>query len=170
MPAWNTDKPMEILTLELDGEVFAVEVRHVREILDLVPVTEVPNSRAFLDGLINVRGRVIPLADLRLKFGMQQKPPTIDSRIVVLDLELDGESTIVGIRADKVYEIAAVAPAGLEETPRIGMRWRSEFIRCIAKRGSEFIVVLNIERIFTAQDLRDAAFGPASASQFVQAA
>ena len=166
MPNWNTDKPMEILTLALDGEVFAVEVRHVREILDLVPVTEVPNSRPFLDGMINVRGRVIPLADLRLKFGMEQKPSTIDSRIVVLELEFDGESTIVGIKADKVYEIAAMAPAGLEETPRIGMRWRSDFIRCIAKRGSDFIVVLNMERIFAASDLRDAAF----ANPFVQAA
>jgi purine-binding chemotaxis protein CheW len=152
MPNWNTDKPLEILTLALDGEIFALEVRHVREILDLVPVTEVPNSKAFMDGLINVRGRVIPLADLRLKFGMEQKPSTIDSRIVVLDLEIDGESTTVGIRADKVYEIAAVAPAGLEETPRIGMRWRSDFIRCIAKRGSDFIVVLNIERIFAATE------------------
>jgi purine-binding chemotaxis protein CheW len=149
---------MEILTLALDGEVFAVEVRHVREILDLVPVTEVPNSPPFLHGLINVRGRVIPLADLRLKFGMEEKPPTIDSRIVVLDLEIDGEAAIVGVRADKVYEIAAVTQAGLEETPRIGMRWRSEFIRCIAKRGSDFVIVLNIERIFAASDLRDPAF------------
>lgn len=152
MPNWNTDKPLEILTLALDGEVFAVEVRHVREILDLVPVTEVPNSRPFLDGMINVRGRVIPLADLRLKFGMEQKPTTIDSRIVVLDLEIDGESTTIGIRADKVYEIAAVALAGLEETPRIGMRWRSDFIRCIAKRDSDFIVVLNMERLFASSE------------------
>src|SRR6185437_1539668 len=144
----NGGQPIEILTLALHGEVFAVEVRHVREILDLVPVTEVPNSRAFLDGLINVRGRVIPLADLRLKFGIEQTPPTIDSRIVVLDVDIDGEPTIIGIRADKVYEITEVPASGLEETPRIGMRWRSEYIRCIAKRGSEFITVLNVERIF----------------------
>jgi purine-binding chemotaxis protein CheW len=161
---------MEILTLALQSEVFAVEVKHVREILDLVPVTEVPNSQAFLDGLINVRGRVIPLADLRLKFGMEQTPPTIDSRIVVLDVEIDGEPTIAGIRADKVYEITDVPASGLEETPRIGMRWRSEFIRCIAKRGSEFIVVLNIERIFASADPRDAAFSGTSASPHLSAA
>ena len=160
MPDLNIDRPLEILTLALDGEVFAMEVRHVREILDLVAVTDVPNSTPFLDGLINVRGRVIPLADLRLKFGMGQKATTIDSRIVVLDLEIDGESTIVGVRADKVYEIAVVASAGLEETPRIGMRWRSEFIRCIAKRGGDFIVVLNIERIFATHGLRDAVSAP----------
>ncbi len=78
MATWNGGQPMEILTLALHGEVFAVEVKHVREILDLVPVTEVPNSQAFLDGLINVRGRVIPLADLRLKFGIEQN--SVDDR------------------------------------------------------------------------------------------
>jgi purine-binding chemotaxis protein CheW len=170
MATWNGGQPMEILTLALHGEVFAVEVKHVREILDLVPVTEVPNTQAFLDGLINVRGRVIPLADLRLKFGIEQTPSTIDSRIVVLDVELDGEPTIVGIRADKVYEITEVPASGLEETPRIGMRWRSEYIRCIAKRGSEFITVLNIERIFALSDAKDAAFGCVPAAPHLSAA
>jgi purine-binding chemotaxis protein CheW len=165
----NGGQPMEILTLALHGEVFAVEVRHVREILDLVPVTEVPNSQAFLDGLINVRGRVIPLADLRLKFGIEQTPPTIDSRIVVLDVDIDGESTIIGIRADKVYEITEVPASGLEETPRIGMRWRSEYIHCIAKRGSEFITVLNVERIFASSETKDAAFGCVPAAPHLNA-
>ncbi|HET6605973.1 MAG TPA: chemotaxis protein CheW [Rhodopila sp.] len=170
MVSGNGGQPMEILTLALHGEVFAVEVKHVREILDLVPVTEVPNSQAFLDGLINVRGRVIPLADLRLKFGIEQTPPTIDSRIVVLDVDIDGEPTIIGIRADKVYEITEVPASGLEETPRIGMRWRSEYIRCIAKRGSEFITVLNVERIFASSETKDAAFGCVPATPHLSAA
>jgi purine-binding chemotaxis protein CheW len=155
MTTWNGGHSLEVLTLALQGEVFALEVTHVREILDLVPITEVPNSRPFLNGLINVRGKVVPLADLRLKFGMEPTPPTIDTRIVVVEVEIDGDPVTVGLRADKVYEITEVAATALEETPRIGMRWRSEFIRCIGKRGTDFIVVLDIGRIFSSADIRE---------------
>src|ERR1700722_12654017 len=99
MTVWNGDRSLEILTLSLDGEIFAVEATHVHEILDLVPITEVPNSQPFVSGLINVRGKVVPLADLRLKFGMEQKPSTIDTRIVVIEIDLDGVPTTVGILA-----------------------------------------------------------------------
>ena len=149
MTIWNGGRSLEVLTLALEGEVFAIEAAHVHEILDLVAITEVPNSQPFVGGLINVRGKVVPLADLRLKFGMEQKPPTIDTRIVVIEVEIDGDMTTVGIRADKVYEITEVAAAALEETPRIGMRWRPEYISCIGKRGADFIVVLDIGRIFS---------------------
>ena len=159
MTTWNGGRSLEVLTLALHGEIFALEVTHVREILDLVPITEVPSSRPFLNGLINVRGKVVPLADLRLKFGMEQTPPTIDTRIVVVEVEIDGDPTTIGIRADKVYEIAEVAAAALEETPRIGMRWRPEYIRCIGKRGSDFIVVLDIGRIFSSGDAEQAPAG-----------
>jgi purine-binding chemotaxis protein CheW len=149
MTTWSGGRSLEVLTLALQGEIFALEVAHVREILDLVAITEVPNSRPFLDGLINVRGKVVPLADLRHKFGMERTPPTIDTRIVVIEVEIDGDPTIVGIRADKVYEITEIPASALEETPRIGMRWRPEFIRCVGKRGNDFIVVMDIGRIFS---------------------
>jgi purine-binding chemotaxis protein CheW len=155
MSTWNGGRSLEVLTLGLQGEIFALEVTHVREILDLVPITEVPNSAPFLNGLINVRGKVVPLADLRLKFGMEPAPPTIDTRIVVVEVEIDGDPVTIGLRADKVYEITEVAAAALEETPRIGMRWRADFIRCIGKRGAEFIVVLDIGRIFSSNDIRE---------------
>jgi purine-binding chemotaxis protein CheW len=170
MTVWNGDRSLEILTLSLDGEIFAVEATHVHEILDLVPITEVPNSQPFVSGLINVRGKVVPLADLRLKFGMEQKPPTADTRIVVIEVEIDGNSTTVGIRADKVYEIAEVAASSLEETPRIGMRWKPEYIRCIGKRGSDFIVVLDIGRIFSQADGRGDAPSAAPPPRHLSAA
>jgi purine-binding chemotaxis protein CheW len=143
---------MEILTLGLQGEVFAVPAGIVREILDLIPVTEVPNASPFVAGLINVRGKVVPLADLRVRFGMEQRPPTIDSRIVVVEVELEGEPTTVGILADKVYEVTEVAETVIEQTPRIGMRWRPEFIKGIGKRGDDFIIILAIDRVFGAQN------------------
>ena len=98
----------------------------------------------------------MPVADLRLKFGMEQAPDTIDTRIVVIEIEIDRIPTIVGIRADKVHEVTELLPSALEETPKLGMKWRPEFIRCIGKRGSDFIVVPNIERIFS-RDATDVA-------------
>jgi purine-binding chemotaxis protein CheW len=149
MSRWNGNRPLEVLTFEIESEMFAVEAAHVREILDLGPITEVPHSQPFVNGLINVRGKVVPLADLRIRFGMEQKPPTVHSRIVVLEMAVDGEPLIAGIRADKVYEVTELAATALQEPPKVGLRWRPEFIRCIGKRGEQFIVVLDIERVFS---------------------
>lgn len=149
MTASRDFQPLVILTLALQGELFAIEAARVREILDLVPITDVPGADRFVNGLINVRGRVVPLADLRLKFAMEQRPPTIDTRIVVIEIEIDGDPMVVGIRADKVYGVTELAPSALEETPRIGLHWRPEFISCIGKRDGDFIAVLDIGRVFS---------------------
>ena len=140
---------MQVLMLGLGGEVFAIDAGIVREILDPVPVTGVPGSRAFVGGIVNVRGKVVPLADLRLRFGMEPAEATIDTRIVVVEIDLDGYPTIVGLLADKVYEVTEISTASTEEAPRIGMRWQPEFIRCIGKRQDDFVIVPNIERLFT---------------------
>jgi purine-binding chemotaxis protein CheW len=140
---------LEIMTLRLDGHLFAIEVAHVREILDLGPVTEVPSASPFVNGLINVRGKVVPLADLRHKFGMEKSAATIDTRVVVIEIGLDGDQTTIGLLADKVYEVTELVPADVEETPRIGMIWRQDYIRCIGKRGNDFIVVLDIAAILS---------------------
>lgn len=141
-------RALKVLTFALDDDVFAVEAAAVREILDLVPVTDVPNARPLVGGLINVRGTVVPLADLRVAFGMARRPPTVDTRIVVIEIDLDGEPTVLGLVADKVHEVTELAASSLEETPRIGMRWRAEFIRCIGKRNDGFVIVPDMRRIF----------------------
>lgn len=144
----TNENALEVLTLSLDGELFALDAGCVREILDLVPITEVPGSQPFVNGLINVRGKVVPLADLRLKFGMEQKAATVDTRIVVTEIELDGFAMTVGLRADKVYEVTEIGPSSTQEAPKIGMKWRPEFIRAIGKRDADFIVVLDLPKIF----------------------
>lgn len=149
MKAAEVDQPLEVLTMDLQGETFALEAAQVREILDLVPVTEVPYSKPFVSGIINVRGKVVPLADLRLKFGMEQKPDTIHTRIVVIEVEIDRVPTVVGVRADKVHEVTELAPSSLTDVPPVGMRWRPEYIRFIGKRGSNFIVVPDIARVLS---------------------
>lgn len=160
MKTWTIDQPLEVLTMDLQGQIFALEAAQVREILDLVPVTEVPGSQPFVNGLINVRGKVVPLADLRLKFGMEQAPDTIDTRIVVIELEIDRIPTIVGIRADKVHEVTELAPSALANVPRVGMRWRPDYIRFIGKRGNDFIVIPDIARILSSNPVEPANENP----------
>ncbi|MBD8065812.1 chemotaxis protein CheW [Devosia sp. PTR5] len=148
---------MKALTIRLQDELFAVEASQVREILDLVPITEVPNALPFVGGLINVRGRVVPLADLRVMFGMQRPEPDQDTRIVVMEVIIDGEPTIAGILADKVHDVTDIEAASIEEAPRVGMRWRPDFVKGIGKRNGGFIIIPDMERIFDTTDGRTPA-------------
>jgi len=150
--AKSTGGAMNALTLRLQDEIFAVEAESVREILDVVPITEVPNARIFVGGLINVRGRVVPLADLRVMFGMERPPADVNTRIVVVEVDLDGEPTIVAILADRVHDVTEIETATIQDAPRVGMRWRPEYIRGIGKRGDDFIIIPDMGKIFTMED------------------
>jgi purine-binding chemotaxis protein CheW len=144
-------QPMQVLTMALAGDVFALDSDSVLEVLDLTEVTEVPNCRTFVKGLINVRGKVVPVVDLKVRLGIRAaSETTADSRIVVMTIDLNGEETLVGVLADKVYEVIEIAPAALEEAPTIGVHWRAEFIKAIGKRADGFIVVIDIGKVFAA--------------------
>ena len=138
---------MQVVMIGLGEEKFALDAGLVREIIDPVPVTKVAGARAFVPSVINVRGNVIPLADLRIRFGMPQLDDSADTRIVVIELELDGEPVLVGVTADKVYEVTEISQTDVQQTPRVGMHWKPEFIRFIAKWREEFVIVPNMERI-----------------------
>ncbi len=137
----------QVLMLGLAGEMFALDARQVREILDPVPVTRVPGAQPYVSSVLNVRGKVIPLADLRVRFGMPPASITPDSRFIVLEIDLAGEPTTIGIVADKVYEVTDLDTSTLQKAPPIGMRWRPEFIAAIAKWKDEFIIVPNMKQI-----------------------
>ncbi|WP_421952081.1 chemotaxis protein CheW [Pelagibacterium sp.] len=153
---------MNALTIRLDDELFAVEASQVREILDLVPITEVPNAPAFVGGLINVRGRVVPLADLRVMFGMERPEPDQDTRIVVMEVNIGGEPTVAGILADKVHDVTDIEAASIEEAPKVGMRWKPELVKGIGKRNGGFIIIPDMEKIFETPGDRTS---PAAASE-----
>ena len=138
---------MQVVMIGLGEEKFALDAGLVREIIDPVPVTKVAGARAFVPSVINVRGNVIPLADLRIRFGMPQLDDSADTRIVVIELELDGEPVLVGVTADKVYEVTEISQTDVQQTPRVGMHWKPEFIRFITKWREEFVIVPNMERI-----------------------
>lgn len=144
----QTDAPIEALTFDLQGETFALEAGLVQEVLDLLPETAVPAAPAFAGAVINFRGRVIPLVDLRLAFDMEVAPPTIHSRIVVIEHAVDNEPTLIGLRADKVHEVTVIDPASTADTPRVGLRWRTDFIRRLARRSGDLIVLPDLDRIF----------------------
>jgi len=143
-----TQETIEALTFDLQGETFALEAGYVREVLDLLPETPVPGAPPFVGAVINFRGRVIPLVDLRMAFGMTVGETTIDNRIVVIEHPLDGEPTLIGLRADKVHEVTSITADTTEEVPRVGMRWRADFIRRLVRRNSDVIVLPDLDQIF----------------------
>ncbi len=138
---------LQVLMVGLGNEIFAIETDMVREIIDPVPVTRVAGARSFLPALINVRGNVIPLADLRIRFGMPKTEQTADTRIVVIEVEIEGDPVTLGLLADKVYEVTEVSTRHMQQTPRLGSHWRPEFIRFITKWSEEFVIVPDMSRI-----------------------
>jgi len=143
----------QYLTFKLDDEVFAVDVAKVREILDYTPATKVPGTPDFMRGIVNVRGNVVPVVDMRLKFGMSQTEKTVDTCIVVMEIAVDDDTTVLGALVDSVQEVFELEPAQIEPPPRIGTRWRTEFIKGIGKRNNELIIILDIDMVFSSGEL-----------------
>jgi purine-binding chemotaxis protein CheW len=146
---------LEVLTFDLAGETFALEAVLVREVLDKSPETYVPGAPEFVDAVINFRGRIIPLADLRLAFGLAASSSSADSRVIVIEFEIDGEAALLGLRADKVYEVTTILHTATEAAPRLGTRWRPDFIRRLAKRNNDIIVLPDLAAIFAARGRAD---------------
>jgi purine-binding chemotaxis protein CheW len=138
----------QYITFKLGDELFAINVTQVREVLELPQITKVPTAPDYMRGVVNVRGKAIPVVDLRLKFGLPSTPDTVNSRIVVLELELDGEITVVGGIADSVHEVIELEASQINPPPSIAMRWRTELIQGMGRRGDEFIIILDINRVF----------------------
>lgn len=148
--AWDDAGNLEVLTFDLGEETFAVEAMLVREILDLLPETRVPGAPALVHSVVNFRGKIIPIADLRLAFGMTQAGVTVDSRIVVIEIPLAGEPTQIGIRTDKVHEVTTLQQSDSEPPPAVGMRWRRDFVRELVRRPTGVVVLPDLATIFAA--------------------
>ena len=153
MPVTAIEKAATYLTFMLDGEVFAIDVQNVREVLDYTSITRVPRTPDFMRGVINLRGSVVPVIDMRLKFGMESTDDTVDTCVIVMEISLDGETTVIGALADSVKEVFDLDPAQIEPPPRIGTRLNTEFIRGMGKHEDQFIIILDIDRVFSADEL-----------------
>jgi purine-binding chemotaxis protein CheW len=143
----------QYITFKLGDELFAINVSQVREVLDLSLITQVPTAPECMRGVVNVRGNAIPVIDLRRKFGLPPRPDTVQTRIVVMELRLDGESVVLGGLADSVHEVIELEPGQINEAPHIGMRWKTELIQGMGKRGDQFIIILDIARVFSSDEL-----------------
>lgn len=153
MKTGGITKMAQYLTFKLGDEMFAIDVLQVREVLDLSSITKVPRAPEFMRGVINVRGSVVPVIDLRLKFGMAKTEQTIDTRIVVMELNIEGEQAILGAMADSVHDVMDMDPEQIEDPPKIGSRWRTEFIKGIGKKDDQFLILLDIDRVFSTDEL-----------------
>jgi purine-binding chemotaxis protein CheW len=122
-------------------------------VLDLTTITAIPRTPEFMRGVINLRGAVVPVVDLRLCFEMTKTESTRNTCIVVVEVMLDSESTVIGALADSVEEVIDLEPDQIEPAPRIGTQIRTDFIRGIGKRETQFIMILDIDRVFSADEL-----------------
>ena len=141
------------LTFKLDDEIFSIDVSQVREVLDLPAITKVPKAPPYLRGVINVRGNVVPVVDLRTKFGITKAESTVHTRIIVMDLNMDEEQVILGAVADSVHEVLEISADRIEPPPRIGNRWRTEFIKGIGKQNDQFIMIMDVDSVFSSDML-----------------
>lgn len=146
-------EPEQYLTFMLDGETYAVEINHVREVLDLIRITQVPNMPTFMRGVINLRGGVVPVIDLRDKFHLPKVGQTANTCIVILELMIDGVPSLAGAIADSVKEVMRLDDLKIEPPPRMGNRLKTEFIKGMINRDNEFIIVLDIMRVFSLEEL-----------------
>ena len=141
------------LTFHLDGELFGLNIHLVREVLEYTAITRVPMTADFMRGVINVRGHVVPVVDLRRKFGLAKAEQTVNTCIIIVELEVDGESSTMGALVDGVQEVLDIMPGQIETTPRLGSRIDTRFIQGIAKQNDDFVILLDIQAIFSMDEL-----------------
>lgn len=153
----NIHRTSQYLTFSLSDELYALEVSKVKEVLEYQFITRVPKTPEYMRGVINVRGGIVPVVDLRLKFNLPAMERTVDTCIVVLEISLDNETITVGTIADNVHEVIEISPENIEPTPKIGTRLDTDFIEGIGKHEDNFLVILNIDRILTAEEISSMA-------------
>lgn len=143
----------QYLTFKLDDEVFGLAIGKVREVLDFTTITKVPRTPEYMRGVINLRGSVVPVVDLHLKFGLAQTEKTVNTCIIIVEISMEGEITVLGALADSVQEVVELEPEQIEPAPKIGTKLNTEFIKGMGKREDEFIILLDIDKVFSNEEL-----------------
>jgi len=141
------------VTWGLGKEVCAVEVANVREILDCGPVTRLPKAPPFLRGVIDLRGATVPVIDIAARLGVASAPVTADTRILVATLGLGDRDLVVGLQVERVFEVAELEAGSLQPPPNVGGGWRSEFVKAIGRLRGEFVIVLDLPKLFDADEI-----------------
>jgi purine-binding chemotaxis protein CheW len=142
----------QYLTLGIDQELFGIDIRSVREILDMRPISKLPHAPPFLLGMIDVRGAGYPILDLRTKLHLPRIEPTNATRIIILDVPLRGRTIGVGFVADRVLEVTGLDNDQTEAAPDVGGRWQSNYIAGIGRKGDAFVIIFDLERLMASDE------------------
>jgi purine-binding chemotaxis protein CheW len=143
----------QYLTFFLADEEYAINIQRVKEIIEYTPVTKVPKVPEWIRGVINLRGSVVPVVDLAVRFGLQERPVTKTTCIVIVEVEQDSERTVMGVFADAVNQVIDLAPNDIEEPPAFGTRVRLEYLFGMGKLGKKFALILNIDSVLSTAEL-----------------
>jgi purine-binding chemotaxis protein CheW len=149
----NQETSNQYLTFKLSKDNFAIEILKVREVLDYKEPTAVPRSPEFLVGVINLRGNVVPVVDMRIILGMPQIAVSIESCIIIIEISIFDEAILVGALADSVQEVVDIIDSAIDPPPKIGTKLRTDFLRGIGKVGSQFVMILNMDKILSIKEL-----------------
>jgi purine-binding chemotaxis protein CheW len=145
---------LQYLTFGLGEEVFALETGSVREVIELVSVTRIPKTPPYMRGVINLRGHAVPVVDLRIKFDMPRAQDTVNTCIIIVDVEVEGENCYMGAIVDSVREVFEMTNDQINPPPRMGTSIRADFIRGMGKQNEEFIMILDIGKVFSPEELQ----------------
>jgi purine-binding chemotaxis protein CheW len=151
----SDNKLQTYLSFKLGEEVFAINVSKVTNILEMSQITKIPKAPEYMKGVINLRGSVLPVIDLRLKFSLPEKEATVDTSIIVLSINLNGEMVMVGVQVDSVKEVLEFITDEIAPSPTIGSKYNSGFIEGMWRTEDKFIMILDIDRVFSVDDIID---------------
>ena len=143
---------IQFLTFRLAEETYGVEVTSVLEVQADLAITRVPRTPAFMLGVVNLRGSVVPVVDMRRKLGMSVSE-TEGGSIVVFEVSAEGEQSVIGGRVDGVEAVVELAPDQIEPPPKVGMQVASELIRGMGKAGDHFVILLDVDRVFSPEEM-----------------
>ena len=143
----------QFLTFTLGREIFALDIGTVREVLELTTITRIPRTPPFMRGVINLRGHAVPVVDMRLKLGMSKGEDTVDTCIIIVEIDFEGEQTVMGALVDSVREVFEMTPEAIEAAPKMGAAVNAEYIRGMGRQDENFIIILDIGKIFSAEEL-----------------
>lgn len=143
----------QYLTFNVDGENYAINVGNIREVLEFQTVTKVPRMPSFMRGIINLRGSVVPVIDLKMKFELGETDKSIDTSVIVTELKIGDDEVVIGLLTDAVNEVIDIEDSDIEPTPNIGTSIDSSFIEGMGKKDSKFIIILNINNILTSGEI-----------------
>jgi purine-binding chemotaxis protein CheW len=154
----RTNKETEMqtyLSFRLSEEVFAINVSKVINILEMSHITKMPQAPDYMKGVINLRGTVLPVIDLRIKFGLPEKEATVDTSIIVLSINLNEEEVLIGTMVDAVKEVLELKTSEIAPSPAIGSKYNSGFIEGMWRVENNFIMILDIDKVFSVDDILD---------------